>query len=152
MRQILVAIGDQQVAPALPGAGDEVPGFRGIERQRLLAQHVRSGLDGIARLGIVMLVRRRDDDDVGLSRQQLAIVFGGEGKAKMIAHPRQLGGTEPADAIQHHLRPARQHRDMVFGPVPAGPDDGGLQLLFGQAWVSKVSAIHGCNVQSASLS
>jgi len=79
-----------------------------------------AGLDGIARVLVMEVMRRGDDDRIRLPGQELAMVLCGEGEAEMLLHPLQFGRAVAAHAVQYDIVPLLQDRNMALGGEPAG--------------------------------
>ncbi len=90
LRQVVVAVGDQEMPTGLARERHQRPGLGGVEGHRLLAKHMRSGAERRTGMLEVQLVRGGDDHDVRLPRQHLAVILRPEGEAEMVAHPREL--------------------------------------------------------------
>ncbi len=127
-RQVMIAIGDQEVPPARPGSRYEVPGLARIERQRLFHHHMRAGLDRIPGVLVVQVMRRGHHDRVRLSRQERLVIFRSEGEAEMLAHALERLLAQAADAVENYLGPRSQSRDVILGGKPTGPDHGNSNL------------------------
>ena len=88
-RPVVPAVRHDEV-PARPLDGlIQVPGIRGIERERLLAHHVRTGLQRGLRLLVVVAGRAADHDDVGLGLEDLAPIRGRLLEAELVLDPPQ---------------------------------------------------------------
>ncbi len=120
----MIAVCDNQVLARSPGPVDKFPGVGRVERHGLLHQNMRTGVEGRARLLVMEVVGRRDDNGVGSTCKDVAVVFASKFEVEMTAHALEFARTDPAHAVKLHVRTSREYGDVILGSEPAGPDHG----------------------------
>ena len=75
MREIVVAVGDQQLAVPPGGMRHQRPGLGRIDGHRLFAQHMGPGVQRVAGMGVMEPMRRGHHDNVRPPGQNVAMVL-----------------------------------------------------------------------------
>jgi hypothetical protein len=104
-RPVVPAVGDHQVPARSPDGVVEVPRVGGLERERLLAHHVRARLERRLRLLPVIAGRTADHDDVRLRLDHVAPVARRRLEAELVLDPLQQVGVPAVDDRELDLIP-----------------------------------------------
>jgi len=102
-RPVVPAIAHEQLPTRPLDRGVELPGIRRVDGERLLAHHVRTGLQ--RRLGLleVMAGRAAHDHDVRPGRDDLVPVVGRPLEAEVVLDALEQLGVAPVDDGELHL-------------------------------------------------
>ena len=95
-----VLVIDDHATRALAGERDDRVGLLQTWHERLLAQHVRTGLQGVAHQCEMRVGRRGDDDDIGSGCPQQRREIRKERKAEVGVRRNRIGATDDRDPIE----------------------------------------------------
>ena len=111
-----VLVIDDHATRALAGERDDRVGLLQTWHERLLAQHVRTGLQGVAHQCEMRVGRRGDDDDIGSGCPQQRRKIRKERKAEVGVRRNRIRATDDRDPIE---RGQRGYVDVASGTAEA---------------------------------